>query len=226
VKLFSSVASAVAAGALASSAGPALAFTAPQQPFASLDGRVHILRPAAAEISTSAGAVGTLTTDGWRLIWDGGPVTPGRMEVRLALRTEPTAPATRSVAYLQVGMSRSREAVRTCLTYGLDGGSADRLPDHIINGRHYTVWTNGDAGMNQNVVATDLRTVADGACYAVERMTYSDAASDPSPHVSLSAKAADAMLDAALASLQVGILKPGEALRPAAVRTPVGAVAR
>ncbi len=206
-------------------APPATRFTAPLQPFASADGRVHLLRPAVARISSSDRPVGALTSGGWRLVWDGASATPGRLVVRLALPVAPAAPQTRATEFLQVGMSRDREAVRSCLTFGFKGGSNKPRPDRVINGQRFKVWTGGDAGMSQRVDATDLRTVADGACYAVERFSYGDTASERDPSITLPQAQGAAMLDQALASLQLGRISAGHVKRPSTLRSPRGAVA-
>jgi hypothetical protein len=165
-------------------------------------------------------------SSGWRLVWDGAAATPGQVIVRLSLRVAAAAPETKSSEYLQIGVGRSRAAVRTCVAYGLHGGSGKRLADRIINGRRFAVWENGDAGMSQQISGLDLRTVVGGACYAVERFRYSDSASDPDPSVTLSQARASADLDAALASLQIGPLGPDRVLQPPTVKLPPGAVSR
>ena len=80
--------------------------------------------------------------------------------------------------------------------------------------------------MSQQIRATDLRTVASGACYAVERFAYGDTASPPSPAVTLTQARGAAELDAALLSLQIGPLRQGDVLQPPRLRSPPGAVAR
>ncbi len=204
----------------------AAAFATPFQPWSSLDGNVHLLRALAAQVSRDDQPVGSLMTPGWRLLWDGGPATPGRLIVRLSFRVVPAAPETKSSEYLQVGASHSRSAVRNCLGYGISGASGTRRPDRIINGRRFAVWENSDAGMSQQISATDLRTVAGGVCYAVERFRYSDSASELDPSVILSQARGAAALDAALASPQIGPLTPDQVLRPPTIKLPPGAVAR
>lgn len=124
---------------------------------------------------------------------------------------------------LQIGWSAAPGAVHTCLTFGLDSGSQKRLPDRTINGVSFAVVSNGDAGMNQSIDATDLRSVVDGRCYAVERFTYAVKAADPDPKVKLTQKQGAAMLDASLASLHLG---PGQPLPMPHVVTPANTVAR
>ena len=220
-----------AAGPAATQAGPVQfarrsMFTAPFQPWASPDGRVHLLRPAIAPPTTSDRPLGAMMSSGWRMIWDGSATTPGRMVVRLTLKVAPQPPEKTAREVLQVGISRSAKDVRSCLAYGLQGGSARRMPDRLINGRRYVVWTNGDAGMSQQVSATDLRAVVDGACYAVDRFSYAESASDGDPSVTLRQAQAAAALDRSLASLQLGPTRPDQVLQPQSIHPLAGAVAR
>lgn len=210
----------------ATSAAAAARFTAPLQAYASADGQVHLLRPAVAQVSTGAAAVGTLASPGWRLVWDGSAATPGRVVVRLSLPVAPEGAQTRRTEYLQVGLSRETAAVRGCLTAGLKGPSGAHMPDRKIDGRRFSVWSNGDAGMSQQIAATDLRTVVDGACYAVERFSYGDTASPRDGSITLSQAQGAAMMDRALASLQLGAFAADQVARPPAVKTPPGALAR
>ena len=198
-------------------------FTAPMQPWTSPGGRVRLLRPAVAQPTTLAAPLGSLMTPGWRLIWAGEKTTPGHVVVRLALKVRPPAPEKTATEVFLVGVSRDPGTVRSCLNYGLDGGSGRRQPDRVINGLRYAVWTNGDAGMSQRIAATDLRTMAAGACYAVVRFSYAESASDGDPSVTLPRARGASDLDATLASLRIGRGRP---LRPPAVRLPPGAVAR
>ena len=223
LSLIFAAAAGLSAGAVA--AGAPLRFTSPLQPFASPDGRVHLLRPATASVSTADTAVGALMSPGWRLAWDGAPASPGRMVVRLSLAVVPPPPQTRASEYLQVGVSRDRAAVRACLTAGLKGPSGGRRPDRVIAGRRFAVWTNGDAGMSQQISATDLRAVADGACYAVERFGYGDTASARDATVTLTQARGAAMLDQALASLQLGRVPAGAVKQPPTLKAPPHTVA-
>lgn len=201
-------------------------FTNPVQPWDSPDGRVHLLRPAIAALTVDDRPLGALASPGWRLVWDGAKVTPGRVLIRLVLKVAPNAPEATAIEGLQIGVGRGPGAVRSCLTYGLKGGSAVRRPDRIINGRRFAVWTNGDAGMSQRVSATDLRTVVGGACYAVERFGYGGSASSGDPLATLpQAKGAD-LLDAGLASLEITPQPSSRTLTPPHVTLPKGAVAR
>jgi hypothetical protein len=215
----------VAAIAAAPASADPARFADPLQPWSSPDGKVHLLRPPAAAVSTLNDAVGSLMSPGWRLVWNGDP-TPGRLVARFSLRVTADAPQTNRTEYLQIGVGRGRKAARGCLSDGLESGSGARQADRVINGRRYAVWTNGDAGMSQQIAATDLRTVVGGACYAVERFSYGDSASDPDPAVTLPQKRGAAMLDRSLASLRLGARKRGEALSPPTSTLPPSAVAR
>ena len=64
-------------------------------------------------------------------------------------------------------MSRDAGVVATCGTAGMDGGIATRLSNRMLGGHRWTVWSNSDAGMSQQVSMTDWRTVVDGVCYAL-----------------------------------------------------------
>lgn len=177
----------------------------PMRPWTAPGGRVRLLRPIVARLSRSDAALGALTTSGWRLVWDGARPTPGRMVVRLVLPVAPDPPETNASEVLQVGVGRG---ARTCLTYGLGGGSLVRGPDRTLGGRRYAVWTGGDAGMSQRVRAVELRTVAAGNCYAVARVGYGLTAGERDPAVvTLQARGA-ALLDAALDSLRIGAPSP------------------
>lgn len=212
----------LAALALLGIAAAPARFTAPMQPWTSGDGRVSLLRPATAQPTTSSEPVSTLMSPGWRLIWGDAHPTPGRMIVRLMLKVVPDAPAKTATEVFQVGASRDPAVVRSCLRYGLDSGSGERKPDRVINGVRYVVWSNGDAGMSQGIGGTDLRAVVTGACYAVERFTVSESASDGDPSVTLPEARGAAELDATLASLRI---EQGPAQAPA-LQMPPGAVAR
>lgn len=201
-------------------------FTAPTQPWTSPDGLVRLLRPAVAQPTTLAAPLGSLMTAGWRLIWAGENATPGHVVVRLALKVRPPAPEKTATEVFQVGVSRDPGTVRSCLTYGPDGGSGRRQPDRVINGLRYAAWTNGDAGMSQRIAATELRTVVAGTCYAVVRFSYAESASDGDPSVTLLQARGASDLDATLDSLRIGHGGPRGPIRPPAVRLPPGAVAR
>lgn len=212
----------LAALALLSVAAAPARFTAPMQPWTSGDGRVSLLRPATAQPTTSSEPVSTLMFPGWRLVWGDGHSTPGRIIIRLLLKVVPDASAKTATEVFQVGVSRDPAVVKSCLRYGLDGGSGGRKPDRVINGVRYVVWSNGDAGMSQGIGGTDLRAVVSGACYAVARFTVSESASDGDPSVILPEARGAAELDATLASLRI---EHGPAQVPA-LPVPLGAVAR
>lgn len=196
-------------------------FTAPMQPWTSPDGRVSLLRPAAAPPSTSGEVISTLMLPGWRLVW-GNHATPGHLIVRLSLKVLPKSRPGTATEVFQIGSSAAPGAVKSCLRYGLDSGSGERQSDRVINGVRYGVWSNGDAGMSQSIGGIDLRAVVDGACYAVERYTVAESASDGDPRVTLTEKRGATALDATLASLRIG---HGVA-SVAGMLLPPGAVAR
>ncbi len=208
----SRIAAAAVLALLGGAAAPGVrAAAAPAQPWSSPDGTVRLLRPVAALPTRSGTPLGALMSPGWRLSWDGTAPGPGQVIVRLVLAVQPDAPRTSAREVLQVGVSHDAAVRRGCATAGLGGGSARRQPDRVINGRRFTVWSNGDAGMSQSIAATDLRTVIGDACYAVERFAYADSASDRDPAITLSQADGAARLDAALASLRLGPASAGPA---------------
>lgn len=213
-------ASAVMLAFLCIAAAP-VRFTAPMQPWTSLDRRVSLLRPAIAPPTTSDDAISTLMSSGWRLDWSGDHPAPGRMILRLTLKVMPKSRTGTATEVFQIGSSTTPAAVKSCLHYGLDSGSGERQPDRVINGVRYVIWTNGDAGMSQGIGGINLRAVVGGACYAVERYAISESASDGDPSVTLLEKDGVAALDATLASLRI---MRGAAKIPA-IHMPRGAVA-
>lgn len=146
----------------------------------------------------------SLMSAGWRLIWDGTPVGPGQGVVSFAQYARPADGQGYITELIRIGMSRDAGVVATCGTAGIKGGSTQRLPNRMIGGHRWTVWTNGDAGMSQQIAATDLRTVVDGVCYAIDRVSYSVKAADPLPNSAPTQAAAAARMDAILASVRVG----------------------
>ena len=194
----------ISALAMASTAGANAHFKSPQQSWASPDGWVRLRRPTAVRPTQSYVGFNTLVSPGWRLIWSAQDATPGCLVIRLALKVRPRWPEKTATEVFQVGVSRDPATIRSCLTYGLDGGSGGRQPDRVINGVRYAVWSNGDGGMSQHVNATDLRTVVSGACYAVERFSTSETASNGDPSVTLPQDQGSSELDATLASLRIG----------------------
>ena len=168
--------------------------------FASPADHVRIDRPAGAEVSRDLGGR-PLMTGGWRLVWSGMPVGPGRGVVRFTIRAAPADGVGTVEEMLQIGVGGAGTA-RDCASYGIASGDERRLPDRVINGRRWTAWANGDAGMSQQVSATELRAVHRGRCYAVERIRYAAKAGDAVPGLPPQARAAAAM-DRALASLKL-----------------------
>ena len=210
----------ISALAICCTAGAPALLTRSQQPWASSDGRIHLLRPAAALPTTSDAAFNTLEAPGWRLDWSAQGATPGRLIIRLALKVRPAPPERTATEVFQVGVSRDPATVRSCLTYGLDSGSGRRQPDRLINGIRYAVWSNGDAGMSQQINAIDLRTVVSGACYAVERFSTSETASAGDQSMTLSESRGALQLDATLASLRIGAGCIGRYISQASTQRP------
>jgi len=157
-------------------------------------------RPAGAAVSrTLTGR--SLMASGWRLMWDGA--TPGRGDdvVRFTMRTRPADGPGVVDEMVQIGVGGAGSA-RDCLVRGLRGGGGRALPDRTIAGRRWTAWTNGDAGMSQQVRAIDLRTVHRGRCYAVARISYVVTAMATPRGLPPQARGAAAM-DRALASIRL-----------------------
>lgn len=168
--------------------------------FVSVPHHLTIDPPAGSAVTrTLAGRA--LMASGWRLMWDGGAAGPGDDVVRFTIRTRPAdgIGVVDEMVQLGVGGTGSR---RDCLTRGLRGGDAHRLPDRIIAGRRWTAWANADAGMSQQVRATDLRTVYRGRCYAAARISYAVKAMDPPSGLPPQMRGA-AAIDRALASIRL-----------------------
>jgi hypothetical protein len=145
-----------------------------------------------------------LMNSGWRQIWDGKPVGRGVGIVRFWQVAKPADGQGQVTEMVQVGFSRSADVVATCGTEGMTSGSGRRLPDRMLGGHRWTVYANGDAGMSQQVSATNLRSVINGACYAIDRIRYSaKAGSSPARNAPTQAVAA-ARMDAILATIKVG----------------------
>jgi hypothetical protein len=173
-------------------------------PWSDPSGTVRIDRPATIAPSMDDKPLGALMSGGWMLDWDGTTQPPGRLLLRLAVAVKPRTPERKAMELLQIGVSRDRGAVSGCLRNGLSGPNERRERDRVFGSVRFTVRRNADAGMSQRIEATDLRAVVDGACYAVERFSYADSASDVDPSVTLPEKEGAALLDAALRSLRIG----------------------
>lgn len=146
----------------------------------------------------------SLMTGGWRLSWDGAPVGPGTGVVRFAQDARPRDGQGTVTELVQVGLSRDAGVIAHCGTTGALGSSGRRLPNRMLGGHRWTVYRNGDAGMSQQIVATDLRTVVDGTCYAVDRVSYAVTAAQPLPAGAPTQDSAAARMDAILSSIRVG----------------------
>ena len=145
-----------------------------------------------------------LMNAGWRQIWDGSLVGRGVGIVRFWQVARPSDGQGQVTEMVQVGFSRSAAVVATCGTAGLKSGSGRRLPNRMLGGHRWTVYANGDAGMSQQVNATNLRTVVDGTCYAIDRVTYAVKAAQSLPRSAPTQAAAAARMEAILASVRVG----------------------
>ncbi len=182
-------------------------------PFASADaanksfigagGRVRLSHPANLN-PTRTFSGRALMTGGWRLMWDGTPPGRGVGVARFWQVAKPRDGVGQVIEMVQIGFSRNAAVVARCGTAGAKGANGRRLPDRMLGGHRWTAYSNGDAGMSQSISATDLRTVVEGTCYAVDRVTYSiKAGSAPSRTAPTQAIAA-ANMNAILATIHVG----------------------
>lgn len=184
---------------------PLLAIAAAPAPrtFVGAGGLVHLTYPATLRPTTDFSGK-SLMTAGWRLSWDGAPVGPGTGIVRFAQDARPARGEGMVTELVQLGMSRDPGVVAHCGTTGALGPSGERLPNRMLGGHRWTAYRNGDAGMSQQITATDMRTVVDGACYAIDRVTYAVTAAEPLPRSAPGQAATAARMDAILASIRVG----------------------
>lgn len=143
-----------------------------------------------------------LQAAGWRLMWN-GKAGPGDGVVSFSEDARPAAGNGYVTEFIQIGMSRDPGVVSSCGTAGMSGGIAKRLPNRMIGGHRWTVWRGGDAGMSQEIDATDYRTVVNGICYAIDRASYYVRAADPKPGLPTQ-RAAATRIDAVLHSVHVG----------------------
>ncbi len=141
-----------------------------------------------------------LMAAGWRLSWDGAAVGSGTGIVSFSQDARPASGPGTVTELVRIGMSRDPGVVAHCGTTGMLGGSGKRLPNRMLGGHRWTAYRDGDAGMSQGIVATDLRTVVDGVCYAIDRATYSVKAAEALPGGAPTQGAAAARMDAVLAS--------------------------
>lgn len=176
----------------------------PFRAWVSADGQLRLQVPSITRLTTSEAPLGALMTRGWRLVWDGRTDAPGRVFIRLTIPVVPASGQGRETELLEVGVGVGPAVLRSCLRFGLDGPNVRRLPDRTINGTCFSAWSNSDGGMSQAIVATDLRAVLHGRCDAVERLSYAEEAADPAdPRPTLTERQGAALLDEALASLQL-----------------------
>lgn len=173
------------------------------QTFVGAGGAVRLSYPASLTPGRDFGGR-ALMTGGWRLVWDATPVGPGTGIVRFAQTARPTKGMGQVTELVQIGVSRDAGVVARCGSSGLRSGSGGRLPNRMLGGHRWTVYRNGDAGMSQSIAATDFRSVVDGACYAIERVTYRVSAAEALPRTAPTQAAAAMRIDAILASIRVG----------------------
>lgn len=186
---------------LIASAGTSAA-TPAGRPFTGGGGKVRLSYPAG--LTPSRDFAGrAMMSGGWRVMWDGLPPGPGQGIARFQILARPTDRVGQVTEMVQIGMSRAPEVVATCGTGGLKGAITRRLPNRMLGGHRWTVWRGGDAGMSQQSAATDWRTVVNGTCYAIDRVTYRVRAAEPLPRAALSQAFAAARIDAILASVRV-----------------------
>ncbi len=177
--------------------------TAASQSFIGAGGLIRLTHPSSLQ-PTRNFAGRALMSAGWRLMWDGTPVGRGVGVVRFWQVAKPTDGQGQVTEMIQVGFSRSATVIATCGTAGTRSGSGRRLPDRMLGGHRWTVYANGDAGMSQAVRATNFRTVVNGACYAIDRVTYSAAAAPPPRRNAPPHAVAAARMDAILATIKIG----------------------
>lgn len=159
---------------------------------------------ASADVPPSRQFLGfSLMQAGWRLRWDGQPAGPGVEIAQFSISARPRTGQGIVTELVQVGSSRDAVVVAGCGTVGLKGDVAQRLPSRMFGGHRWTAYRGSDAGMSQSVAALSLRTVVDGECYAIDRVTYRVwAVETPPPSVPTQA-IATARIDRILASIRV-----------------------
>ena len=139
----------------------------------SADGKIALRYPAA--LTPTQDFSGTyFTPEGWRAMFDGMPVGPGKGLVRFTAKSVSAGDVPRiATDMLQIGVSKDAAVLADCLTRGLQSGNGSKLPDRTIGGVRFTAWSNGDAGMSHQLSSIDLRAVHDGQCIAIDRLTSS-----------------------------------------------------
>ncbi len=177
--------------------------TAASKSFVGAGGRVRLSHPTYLQ-PTRTFSGRPLMAGGWRLMWDGKPVGRGVGVARFWQVAKPRDGVGQVTEMVQIGFSRDAGVVAACGTDGTRSANVRRLPNRMLGGHRWTVYQNGDAGMSQQVAATSLRTVVEGACYAVDRITYSVKAASPPPRIAPTQAVAAAAMDAILESVHVG----------------------
>lgn len=179
-----------------------LAATPPGRTFISADRTVRLTHPADLAPSGDFGGR-SMMPGGWRVMWDGTQPGPGQGIVRFQLLARPGDGVGQVTEMVQVGMSRAPAVVASCGTAGLKGAITRRLPNRMLGGHRWTLWRGGDAGMSQQSDGTDWRTVVDGTCYTIDRVSYRVRAAPSLPRTAPSLKAAAARIDAILVSIRI-----------------------
>jgi hypothetical protein len=169
--------------------------TAATQSFIGAGGMVRLSHPSSLQ-PTRTFAGRALMNAGWRLMWDG--------VVRFWQVAKPADGQGQVTEMVQVGFSRSAAVVARCGTDGALSASGRRLPNRMLGGHRWTVYTNGDAGMSQSIRATNFRTVVDGGCYAIDRITYAVKAAAAPGRNAPPQSVASARMDAILATIKIG----------------------
>ena len=182
---------------------PLATATAATQSFVGAGGRVRLAHPSYLQ-PTRNFAGRALMSSGWRLMWDGKPAGRGVGVARFWQVAKPRDGVGQVTEMIQIGFSRDAGVVARCGTEGMNSGNGRRLPNRMLGGHRWTAYANGDAGMSQQISAINLRTVVEGACYAVDRVTYTVKAAPPARRTAPTQAVAAAAMDAILASVHVG----------------------
>lgn len=87
-----------------------------------------------------------------------------------------------ATAELRIGASRDPGVIKTCLTYGMNSGNNVEQRTRVIGGVMFTeVPDNGDTEMMKTIQTDDLRAVYDGACWAIDLVTFVGGTSNRRP---------------------------------------------
>ena len=172
------------------------------KPFTGPEGIVHLAYPDSLQ-PTQDFSGRSLMRPGWRVVWNADDMGKGKGIVRFSQEARPANGPGSVTEMLQIGVSSDPKVVKSCTSYGLDSGSGAKLPDRSINGTQWTAYSNGDAGMSQQIKTTDLRTVYKSSCYAISRITYTIKAAETPPASAMSQSRAAALMDAVMNSIRL-----------------------